>query len=37
MLYLLKTVIPLMAVLLALQGLAVALRCIGRLRSGAVP
>jgi len=32
MLYLLKTVIPLMAILLALQGLAVALRCVGRLR-----
>ncbi len=32
MLYLLKSVIPLMAVLLALQGIAVALRCIERLR-----
>lgn len=33
MLYLLKSVIPLMASLLALQGLAVALRCVRRLRS----
>ncbi len=33
MLYLLKTVIPLMAGLLALQGIAVALRAIERLRS----
>jgi TRAP-type mannitol/chloroaromatic compound transport system permease small subunit len=32
MLYLLKAVIPLMAVLLALQGVALALRCIQRLR-----
>ena len=37
MLYLLKSVIPLMAVLLALQGFAVALRCIRRLRSRIVP
>lgn len=35
MLFLLKSVIPLMAGLLALQGLAVALRCIARLRSRA--
>ena len=33
MLYLLKSVIPLMAGLLALQGFAVALRCIGKLRA----
>jgi TRAP-type mannitol/chloroaromatic compound transport system permease small subunit len=32
MLYLLKAVIPLMAVLLALQGISLALRCIQRLR-----
>jgi TRAP-type mannitol/chloroaromatic compound transport system permease small subunit len=37
MLYLLKSVIPLMASLLALQGIAVALRCIQRLRSRAGP
>jgi len=35
MLYLLKTVIPLMAVLLALQGISIALRACLRLRSGA--
>jgi len=35
MLYLLKSVIPLMAGLLALQGFAVALRCIAKLRSRA--
>ncbi len=35
MLYLLKAAIPLMAVLLALQGVAVALRCIARLRRAA--
>jgi TRAP-type mannitol/chloroaromatic compound transport system permease small subunit len=33
-LYLLKTVIPLMALLLAIQGLAVAMRCVALLRKG---
>ena len=34
MIYLLKTVIPVMAVLLALQGLSMALRAVLRLRGG---
>jgi TRAP-type mannitol/chloroaromatic compound transport system permease small subunit len=33
-LYLLKSVIPLMAVLLAIQGVALAMRCVSQLRRG---